>query len=257
MYVPPLARSRCLSYSFYIARTSSIFSTSFRRMRPCTMQCFTPSWASALITRLTHSNHPHQTLPPYRHMQHILEQQPKANLMPISIQSGQPTSTYPTAFSTRLSRSSSTRPLALAQRESTPHVMRLYPASLLSTPSSKAWIRMRSRIPQLPLEPEMRRRGSGSTGWPTSTCGSRREHLSDARRRYLMIRTTVCFGLKGMERTGSRTLVCFLFFRSHSTLIFPDGFLQPNYLQTRSSKWPSNLHGTKPGASSQRPTKRS
>ena len=49
----------------------------------------------------------------------------------------------------------------------------------------------------------------------------------------------------------------FLFFCSHSTLIFPDGFLQPNYLQTRSSKWPSNLHGTKPGASSQRPTKRS
>ena len=220
------------------------------------MQCFTLSWASALITRPTRSNHPYQTVPPYRHTQHILEQQPRTNSMPTSTQSGQPTSTYPTAFSTRLSRSSSTRPLTLAQRESTPHVMHLYPASLPSTLSSKAWTRMRSRVPQLPLEPEMRHHGSGWTGWPTSTCGSRREHLSNVRRRYWMSRTTVCFGLKGTEQTGSRTLVCFFFFCSHSTLIFSDGFLQPNYLQTRSSKWPSNSHGTKPGASSQRPTRR-
>ena len=59
------------------------------------MQCFTPSWASALITQPTHSNPPHQKAPP--HMQHILEQQPKANSMPTSTQSSQLTLMYPTA----------------------------------------------------------------------------------------------------------------------------------------------------------------
>ena len=187
-------------------------------------------------------------------MQHILEQQPKANSMPTSTNSGQLTLMYPTACSTRRSRSSSTHPLALAQRENTPHVMRLYPASLPSTLLSKAWTWMRSRVPQLPLEQEMRHQ---RLDWVADEHMWEQARASEQRAQKILDESDESvlwfegYGTDWIKDIG----VLFLFFCSHSTLIFPDGFLQPNYLQTRSSKWPFNLHGIKPGASSQRPTR--
>ena len=178
----------------------------------------------------------------------------KANSMPTSTNSGQLTLTYPTACLARRSRSLSTHPLALAQQENTPHVMCLYPASLLSMLLSKVWTWMHSRVPQLPLEQEMRHQ---QLSWVAD------EHMWEQARAseqcVQKILDELDESVLWFEGYGTDWIkdigVLFLFFCSHLMLIFPDGFLQPNYLQMCSSKWPFNLHGIKPGVSSQRPTR--